>query len=142
MEKYLFPPRYLFLGAYDSVAKDIRTVPNDYQGSGNAETFYRFGGQLIYKTVQGIDNVATYNFNISRYVQGVISRKDSIFDFRITAPVNDSVRFVPPYPSNKQAGFDYLQTTFTNQAALGRVRLGGGSHSKFRMRLHIYYSDL
>jgi hypothetical protein len=142
LEKYLLPPGYLFLGAYDSALNEMRTVPNDYQGSSNAETFYRFGGQLIYKTVQGIDNVATYNFNISRYVQGVISRKDSIFDFRITAPVNDSVRFVPPYPSNKQAAFDYLQTTFTNQAGLGRVRLGGGSNSKFRMRLHIYYTDL
>jgi hypothetical protein len=29
-----------------------------------------------------------------------------------------------------------------NQAAIGRVRLGGGSHSKFRMSLRIYYTNL
>jgi len=142
LDKFLLPPNYLFLGAYDSAAKSIRTVPNDYLGSTNAESFYRFGGQLRYKTVQGYDNVATYNFDISRYVQGVISRKDSLFDLRITAPMNDSVRFVPPYPSNKIAIMDYLTSALGNTPGVGRVRLGGGSHSKFRMRVRIYYSDL
>ena len=90
----------------------------------------------------GYDKVASYNFNISRYVQGVISRTDSMFDFRILAPVNDSIMFVPPYPNNKAAGVDYLSSSLGNQPAIGRVRLGVGKHSRFRMRLHIYYSDL
>ncbi|MGI9139117.1 MAG: hypothetical protein ACR2IM_08765, partial [Sediminibacterium sp.] len=101
-----------------------------------------FGGRLSYKSIKGYDKVASYNFNISRYVQGVISRTDSMFDFRILAPVNDSIMFVPPYPNNKAAGVDYLSTMLGNQPAIGRVRLGGGKHSRFRMRLHIYYSEL
>ncbi len=135
-------PEYLFLGAYDSATKSIRNVPNDYQGTVNSAQFARFGGRVIYKTLLGFDNVATYNFNISRYMQGVVSRKDSIFDLRIMAPVNDSIKYVPPYPYNLSAGVDYISRAVANQAAIGRVRLGGGSHSKFRMRLHVYYSDL
>ena len=142
LEKHLLPPNYLFLAAHDSASNILRSVPNDFLGSTDATSFYRFGGQLIYKTTQGVENIATYNFNVSRYVQGVISRKDSMFDFRILAPVNDSVRFVPPHPSNTMSSIDYLSSALGNSPATGRVRLGGGNHSKFKMRLRIYYSDL
>lgn len=142
MEANWTAPNYLFLGAYDSATKTIRNVPNDYQGTVNTAQFVRFGGKVVYKTIQGYNNVASYNFDISRYMQGVISRKDSIFDLRIMAPVNDSIRYVPAYPYNITAGTDYLTSTLGNQPAMGRVRLGGGSHSKFRMRLHVYYSNL
>jgi hypothetical protein len=142
IEKQMLPPKYLFLGMYDTATKRVRNVPNDYIGTSSAEVMRRFGGWLSYKSIKGYDQVATYNFNVSRYVQGVISRTDSIFDFRILAPVNDSIMFVPPYPNNKASGVDYLTNSLGNEPAMGRVRLGGGKHSKFRMRLHIYYSDL
>jgi len=143
LEKYLLPPKYLFLGTYDSTSQKIRNVPNDFTGTSDAATMARFGGKLLYKSSNGYDNVATYNFSISRYVQGVISRSDSIFDFRILAPVNDSISYVYPHPNNVLAPtVNYISTSIGNQPAMGRVRLGGGSHSKFKMRLHIYYSDL
>jgi hypothetical protein len=143
LEAQFLPPRYLFLGVYDTASNSIRNVPNDFTGTTNASSFTQFGGRLIYKSINGYDNVASYNFNLSRYVQGVISRTDSLFDFRIIAPVNDSITLVPPYPYNKQAPTqDYLTTAIGNQAATGRVVLGGGNRTKFKMRLHIYYSDL
>ncbi len=143
LENFLLPPNYLFLGSYDSTTKTLRNVPNDFGGTSDATSMTRFGGRLVYKTLNGVDNIATYNFSISRYVQGVISRADSIFDFRLLAPVNDSIQFVPPHPSNTlPATTNYLSSSFGNQPAMGRVRLGGGTHSKFKMRLHIYYSDL
>lgn len=143
MVSQFLPPKYLFLGVYDTVSKSIRNVPNDFTGTTNASSLTQFGGRLVYKSINGYDNVASYNFNVSRYVQGVISRTDSLFDFRIIAPVNDSITLVPPYPYNKQAPTqDYLTTAIGNQAAMGRVVLGGGNRTKFKMRLHIYYSDL
>jgi len=143
IQAQFLPPRYLFLGVYDTTSNSIRNVPNDFTGTANATSFKQFGGTLIYKSINGYDNVASYNFNVSRYVQGVISRTDSLFDFRIIAPVNDSISLVPPYPYNKQAPTqDYLTTAIGNQAATGRVVLGGGNRTKFKMRLHIYYSDL
>jgi hypothetical protein len=143
LESKLLPPRYLFLATYDSVSKTFGNVPNDFQGSANASSLSQFGGKLIYKSVDGYDNVASYAFNISRYVQGVVSRAEPVFDFRIIAPVNDSITIVPPYPYNKEAPVqDYLTSAIGNQAATGRVVLGGGSRKKFRMRVRIYYSDL
>ena len=143
LESKFLPPRYLFLGTYDSVSKTLGNVPNDFAGTTNASSFTQFGGKLIYKSVDGYDNVASYTFNISRYMQGVVSRKDSLFDFRIIAPVNDSVTLRPPYPFNKEAPVqDYLTTAIGNQAATGRVVLGGGSRKKFKMRVRVYYSDL
>jgi hypothetical protein len=142
LEPKLTAPAYLFLGAYDSAFKLLRNVPNDYQGTANSTQFARFGGKVIYKSIQGYDNVATYNFDLSRYMQGIVSRKDSIFDLRLMAPVNDSIKYVPQYPYNLSAGTDYISSYFANSPAIGRVRLGGGSHSKFRMRLRVYYSDL
>jgi len=142
LESQWTAPSYLFLGAYDSATKTIRNVPNDYQGTVNGAQFARFGGRLIYKSLQGFDNVATYNFDLSRYMQGVISRKDSVFDLRLMAPVNDSIKYVPPYPYNLSSATDYISRAVANQPGIGRVRLGGGSHSKFKMRLHVYYSNL
>ena len=143
LEAKLAPPNYLFLGAYDSVAKVIRNVPNDFDGVTGTATLSHFGGKVQFKSLQGYDNVATYNFSIGRYVQGVISRSDSVFDFRILAPVNDSIQFVPPRTYNTTSVVNYLSASSAgNQPAMGRVRIGGGTHSKFRMRLHIYYSDL
>jgi len=143
LERYLLPPQYLFLGSFDSTTQRIRNVPNDFTGTNDAEGMSRFGGKLQYKTLDGVPNVATYNFSISRYVQGVISRADSVFDFRILAPVNDSLQYVYPRPQNNlPAVTNYFSSSMGNQPAIGRVRLGGGTHSKRRMRLHIYYSDL
>jgi hypothetical protein len=143
IEKQMLAPNYLFLAAYDpNNSKVLRSVPNDYQTLANSEAFLRFGGFLTNKSLNGYERVATYNFNITRYVQGVISRKDSTFDFRISAPVNDSIRYIPPYPNNTIAGVEYITSSTSNQPAIGRVRLGGGRHSRFKMRIRIYYSDL
>ena len=141
-DSYMTAPNFLFLGVYDTATKQLRSVPNDYPGTVNPQLLAQFGGQKITKSLHGFNNVATYNFNVSRYVQGLIARTDSLFDFRLYAPVNDSIKFVQPYPYNKIQATDYLSTSLGNQPAIGRVRLGGGSHSKFRMRLRIFYTNL
>lgn len=141
-DSYMTAPNFLFLGVYDDSTKQLRSVPNDFPGTMNLQALAQFGGQKISKSLNGYSNVATYNFNVSRYVQGLIARKDSLFDFRLYAPVNDSIKFVQPYPYNKIQTTDYLSTSLGNQPAIGRVRLGGGSHSKFRMRLRIYYTNI
>jgi hypothetical protein len=141
-DSYMTAPNFLFLGVYDTATKQLRTVPNDYLGQSNPQFLSQFGGQKISKSLNGYSNVATYNFNVSRYVQGLVSRKDSLFDFRLYAPVNDSIKFVQPYPFNKIQSAEYLTSSLGNQPAIGRVRLGGGSHSKFRMRLRVYYTNI
>ncbi|MDE3253377.1 MAG: hypothetical protein KGO92_11260, partial [Bacteroidota bacterium] len=88
------------------------------------------------------DKVASYTFDLSRYVQGIVTRKDSAYTLRLSAPVNDSLKYTPPYPGNTSSQLYYLDPSITNDPANGRVRLGGGTHSRFRMRLRIIYSRI
>lgn len=142
-ETYLLPPRYLLLSHYDSTLKSKRSIPNDYvlnsQGSPDIASF---GGYLVNKSINGYDKVGSYNFNISRFVQGVVTRKDTAFTLRLSAPVNDSLQYAAPYPNHAYTSTVYLGSATTNDPADGRVRLGGGTHSRFRMRLRVIFSRI
>lgn len=144
IDKFMAPPSTVLLSAWDSAKSAKINVPNDFvlsaSGAPNTATF---GGYLSYKSVPGYDNIATYNFNLSRYVQGVVSRKDQSYELRLSAPVNDSLIYKTPYPSPIVAQTIYLSpSNGGNNVAYGRVRLGGGNHSKFKMRLRMVYSRI
>jgi hypothetical protein len=142
LEQQLTPPRYLLLTIYDSVNKQKRNVPNDYAMSSSGPNIADFGGYITSKSVPGYDKIAAYTFNISRYVQGIVTRKDPAFTFLLSAPANDSILYTTPYPITAPLDTAYLSSAVGNITGDGRVRLGGGTHSRFRMRLRIIYSRL
>jgi hypothetical protein len=141
----LTPPRYLLLNAFDSINKVNINIPNDFivsQGTPNISTF---GGFIMDKSVPVNGIVKAYTFDISRYVQGIVTRKDSIYPLRLSAPSNDSLKYNPPYPQVDVASTFYVLPSFANNVANGRVRLGGGGMSKeneLRMRVRIVYSKI
>ncbi|HEX8334528.1 MAG TPA: hypothetical protein VF622_18025, partial [Segetibacter sp.] len=138
------PPRYLLLSAYDSATKARINIPNDYQlDQTGAPNYEYFGGLLSYKT-EGTQRLASYKFNISRYVQGIVSRRDKNHLLLISAPTNDSLSYSPPYPFTGKPGSYYITTGSANNTADGRVKLHGGSTigNPNRMRLRIIYSRL
>lgn len=141
----LTAPRYLLLSRYDTAFKGKANVPNDYEiGSTGAPNIETFGGYLFYKTIAGFSKpVASYNFNITRYVQGIVTRKDSSYALRIYAPSNDSLKYTPPYPLTGSTTI-YTTPSTANIMASGRVRLGAGNHpnAAIRMRLRIIYSKI
>lgn len=146
IETYMLPPRVLLLTHFDSTLGPLgtkRNIPNDYiigtDGSPNLATF---GGIPVYKSINGYNRVASYNFDLSRFVQGVITRKDTAFTLRLSAPSNDSLRYTAPYPANATASTVFLGPSVGNDIGDGRVRLGGGTHSRFRMRLRVVFSRL
>lgn len=142
-ETYMIPPRYLLLSYYDSAVKTKRNIPNDYTINGTeGPNIASFGGYLASKSIHGYDKVAAYTFNISRYVQGIVTRRDSSFILRLSAPSNDSLIYKQPYPLSgvAPAVTYYLSPGIGNDVGDGRVRLGGGTHSRFRMRVRIIYS--
>lgn len=141
-DRYMEPPRMLLLSIYDSVNKRNRNVPNDYAVNSAGPNTASFGGYLTYKSVPGYDRLAGYNFNVTRYIQGIVTRKDTSFTLRLTAPTNDSINYTPAYPNNYVSQMFYLSPTYGNFVGKGRVRLGGGSHTRFRMRLRIVYSRI
>ena len=142
IETQMLPPRYLLLALFDSANNSKRNIPNDYILGTSGPNISLFGGYLSYKSLFGYDRVAAYTFNISRYVQGIVTRKDTSFTMRLSAPANDSLHYTPPYPGNTVSQTYFLNPSIGNDTGDGRVRLGGGTHSRFRMRLRIIFSRI
>ena len=132
-DSYIQKPKVLFLDAIDSNRNNIpRTIPIDFifnQGSYNASSF---GGLFI--------NDKTF-FNITRYVQGVVTRKDSLYTFRIYAPYTTS-------PHLSLAGattpIEGLLLFVNTPIAYGRVVLAGGAYTDptKQMKLRIVYTKI
>ncbi|TDO28319.1 DUF4270 family protein [Sediminibacterium goheungense] len=142
IDQQMSAPRYLLLSVLDSVRNSKRNVRNDYIFSTDGPNITDFGGFAFYKTTQGYNRVTAYTFNLSRYIQGIISRKDSSHLLQLSAPTNDSIYYTNPYPNPNTQLLYYLNPSIGNDVANGRVRLGGGTHSRFRMRLRIIFSRI
>ncbi len=160
------PPRFMLLCAYDSVNKGKRNIPNDFLVGNQGPDIEYFGGDVRRRVDPVWGDIAYYNFNLTRYVQGHATRNDSLFDLRLYAPANDKMFYKPPYPNTTYplytVAVDSLKKPeninsiiFTPSSAnitgYGRVRLAGGAgavggtspnRSSIRMRLRIIYSKL
>lgn len=144
LDAVLTAPRYLLLTAYDSVNKRKINVPNDYTISQDGSNILSFGGFAYKKDVTGVPGSVTgYNFTLTRYVQGIVTRKDTSYALRLYAPVNDSLYYVGPYPFLTVPGPAYISPANANNIADGRIRLFGGTgQPQTRIRLRVIYSDL
>ncbi len=142
-DKTMLPPNYLYLDVVDTAAKYyFKPFPIDLNPEGaytifpgvDNINFNYFGGFLRYKTnPAGGDAIGYYNFNITRYVQGIVTRKEP----------NKTLRLFAPYELDytKNLGF-FAKYRFANSLAYGRVKLGNGINSNYRMRLRIIYSKI
>ncbi len=134
-ENNLFAVPVLFLDHIDQVNKRNVTVQNDFQvdNSGNYN-YNNFGGLIKSDTA--------YIFNISRFVQGVVSRKLTPYKFRVYAPFQTQPYYTSAdiYP----ASYSLLTYPFLVNSHIGRGRvvLGGGSHPTQKMRVRLVYSRI
>lgn len=93
--------------------------------------FQYFGGFTRTKKDVFGNYIQHYNFNISRYVQHIVTKKLSAYNMRIYAPFNINYPQISP---------SYIP--YGNNIALGRVRIGSGSNPNYKLRLRIVYSKL
>ncbi len=124
------PPSRLILDRTNKLTPDTAfMLQNDLvaDATGNIG-FSAFGGTLL------SDN--TYRFNISRYVQSIVTKHEPNDTLRLYAPLRTTI-----YNSTFKT---YLVIPVIDAIAKGRVVLGGGSHadSLMRLRLRIIYSNL
>ncbi|MEO7393714.1 MAG: hypothetical protein ABIU11_02165, partial [Chitinophagaceae bacterium] len=83
------------------------------------------------------NRIRTWKFNLTRYVQHVLTKTQSLYDLRLFP----AFRFVeqlgiPP-------GTDQPTAIFLNPTVVkGRIRLGGGNHPVQKMKLRLIYSKL
>ena len=107
----------VFLLQNDLVANSTGTV-----------TFSSFGGSLL------SDN--TFRFNVTRYLQSIITKHEPNDTLRMYAPLRTTV-----FNTNLN---QYMSIRVIDAISKGRVVIGGGSYadSTSRLRLRIIYSDL
>lgn len=137
----LFSPTNLYLDAYDASVSKFRTIPYDLtfdgQGNSNLNTF----GVIPFNTKDPSgNNIKSWRFNLTRYVQHVVNDTEPVYDLRLFAPLYISELYRPG-----GVGSTSIQSgniPINSAVGKGRVRLGGGNHSSQKMRLRIVYSKI
>jgi hypothetical protein len=126
------PPTYLFLDAMGSVKSDsILAIPNyDFRAESGGFNVGEFGGFL---------QNDIYNFNISRYVQGVVTRGEPSLNLRL-----HSAFYPILYYRDPQFGLSPYGFNLSTKIGFGRVVVRGGSYADptKRLRLRIIYSKI
>jgi Domain of unknown function (DUF4270) len=102
----------------------------NYFPTGGVDFFY-FGGYGRYKADPFGNSIRFYNFNITRYVQQIVTKHTTNYTLRLFAPYSFT------YPQHYFTNFGY-----NNKIATGRVRVGSGTNPNYRMRLRIIYSKI
>jgi len=132
-EKYTVPP-VMFVDAVNAAGDSAFTIRNDFMGTTSAPGYdlNMLGG--VYRNGQ-------YVFNLSRYVQSIITKKFTSYRLRIYAPFTTEPYYIPEnsdVPSRQKVGI-----ILNTPVAAGRVVLyGGGSTSALMPRLRIIWSKL
>lgn len=130
-------PNILFLDVKGDTS--YRPIPCDFTTPSSQPDLTTLGGyRTIVKDAFGHD-ISRYTFNLSRYVQKIVTNKRTNSVLRLRAPgyINNSALYVD------ECGISISPFYFPlNYIAMGRVRLGGGNNTNYRMHLRIIYSKI
>ena len=138
-----------------SISDNIFTPPSrlflDRKNNGTPDTTFLLykdltpglDGSLDFNTFGGNLKSGQYVFNITRFVQAVVTSNEPVDTLRLFAPLR-AIEFAPPFISDKnKAGTASIPVL--SKIAEGRVVLAGGSYAinpDQRLRLRIIYSNL
>lgn len=131
-ENIFTPPSRLFLDRTNANTPDTAFLL--YKDLNVALT-----GSVDFSTFGGALKADNYLFNITRYVQGIVTRHEPNDTLRLYAPLR-TVLFAP----NVGTAGSYLSVPVLPTVATGRVVLAGGNYANTdqRLRLRIIYSNL
>jgi Domain of unknown function (DUF4270) len=134
-------PIYYDLNTSQTYDPDYRTtvyyLPVDQNTGGTSIDFLYFGGYKRNKPDISANQINHYSFNISRYVQQIVTDHTPVYDMRLYAPFNIT------YPQ-----YSISHIPYGNNIAFGRIRIGSGSriisgsNTNYALRLRIVYSKL
>jgi hypothetical protein len=135
------PPDAMYLDLYDSTISAYKVVPYDYLPANSTENQTHFGMFGKNELDGSGHSVRIWKFNISRYVQNMLTLKEPLHDFRLLAHnlITEKIKF-----DNATNSGVYLPISIpiNSTIAIGRARVGGGNHPTQRMRLRLVYSKI
>ena len=139
--QYFTPPSFLFLDIKDT-GKYYLPIPCDFTAAGGPPDLVSFGGYKTTAKDASGNTISRYTFNISRYVQKIITNGRTNSILRLSAPnyVNTPIG----YFDDCRQGVPPLLFALNN-IAFGSVKFVGGtttSTSVNRIRLRIIYSKI
>ena len=138
-DNFFTTPAMLYLDTKDTSATTYVPVPCDFNSTELQSGFFTIGGAGKKADNGSGQTVTRYTFNISRYVQSIITRQENNAVLRLRAPyfILNSNTYVDRC--------NQLISPFTygmNNVADGRVKLNGTNSTPTKMRLRIIYSTL
>jgi Domain of unknown function (DUF4270) len=134
-DNIFFPPPRLLLDRINANNDSAYLFEKDLVlGSDGSVGWDVFGGTL---------KSDIYRFNITRYVQGIVTRHERNDVLRLWAPLR-AYEFDVNEPTSSSPKGSYIQLPVNSRIAEGRVVLGGGNNPNpnARLRLRIVYSNL
>ena len=103
------------------------SVPPFYPTNGIDHAY--FGGNLLTSTDKITGQLINYYvFNISRYVQNIVTHSNINYGLRLSAPYN--------------LHYYGYSLPFNNKIANGGIKIGNGNNSNYKLRLRIVYSKI
>lgn len=139
-DAYLTTPGYLYLDVKDTTSSGrYYPVPCDFNASNGQPDFGYFGGQKKIVDDGSGQQVSQYVFNISRYVQSIVTKGSGNATLRLRSPyIITNQDNIVDRCNNGIAPFNFP----VNNIADGGVKLNGTNNTDTRIRLHIIYSAL
>ena len=132
-------PNFLFLDMVTDDKDSAYTIQNDFVFSNGTPNIPTFGGFIK-------EGDQTFRFNLSRHVQGIVTRKEKNYSLRLYAPYVTVPYYFPP---GKAADYAPSALTKVNIPVIsgpgaGRVVLYGGAEADAtkKLRLYIVYSKI
>lgn len=138
-DKIFTPPSYLYLDVFDSSSGTYSPIPCDFSQQELSNNFSHLGGRA--KSVQDASGnmVSQYTFNISRYLQSIVTKGKSNQVLRLSAPYYVTI----PKAYTDNCGQIIPIATFPrNNIAEGRVRINGTNNTAGSIKLRLVYSVL
>jgi hypothetical protein len=134
-------PQALFLDVFDSTLMKHKTIPYDFVPNQDG-SYLAFFGMYGFNSFDASSNIVKrWTFNISRYVQNILTKKEPLHNFRLVAHryLFDEIR---GSAFNNTGNYGTIQVPINPIMAYGRVRVGGTNHPTQRMRVRIIYSKI
>ena len=141
LDNYLTAPQLLYLDTKDtSTSGKYIPIPCDFTYFSSQPNFKIFGGIRQSANDAMGNQINKYVFNISRYVQTIVTKGSNNAVLRLRAPYN--IYNPTSYVDRCNQGIAAFNFT-VNNIAEGRIKLNGTQPlSPQRMRLHVVYSIL